>query len=184
MPQPGTPRLVAFLRAINVGGQHVVKMDALRGHFETLGLGNVETFIASGNVIFTSRSMDHAALERKIERALQSALGYEVKTFVRTGAEVAAIACYKPFSTAAMKNYAALNVGFLASPLEAAGLKALMTLKDDVHDFHVNGREVYWIRRKKQSESTMNNVRFEKLLKASLTFRGVNTIARLAERFR
>jgi uncharacterized protein (DUF1697 family) len=45
------PRYIALLRAINVGG-HLVKMDALRRHFEELGFDPVETFIASGNVMF------------------------------------------------------------------------------------------------------------------------------------
>ena len=49
------PRFIAFLRAINVGG-HNVTMKELRGLFEALGLKSVETFIASGNVIFESRS--------------------------------------------------------------------------------------------------------------------------------
>src|SRR6185369_8391120 len=61
------PKYVAFLRAINVGG-HVVKMDQLRALFEALGFANVETFIASGNVIFDSKSKNVAALERKIDR--------------------------------------------------------------------------------------------------------------------
>jgi len=59
------PKFIAFLRAINVGG-HVVKMDQLRRFFEALGFANVETFIASGNVIFESKSKDPAALQRQI----------------------------------------------------------------------------------------------------------------------
>jgi uncharacterized protein (DUF1697 family) len=175
----GMQRLIAFLRAINVGG-HVVKMDALRGHFENLGCTDVETFIASGNVVFSSRAANLPALERKIEKALHEALGYEVKTFVRTQAEIRALAGYQPFPADAMANCTSLNVGFLAGPLDAAAMKALMALKTDIDDFHVNGREVFWICRKQQSESTMSNMRFEKMLKVSVTFRGVNTIARLA----
>jgi uncharacterized protein (DUF1697 family) len=45
------PKYVAFLRAINVGG-HTVKMDHLRRLFEALGFTNVETFIASSDVVF------------------------------------------------------------------------------------------------------------------------------------
>jgi uncharacterized protein (DUF1697 family) len=184
MPSARPVRLVAFLRAINVGGAHVVKMDALRAHFEALGFTSVETFIASGNVVFSSRATDLAAVERKIEKGLQSALGYEVKTFVRTDAEIATIAAHKPFAAAAMKSCVALNVGFLAAALDPAAVKTLMGLKTEIDDFHVNGREVYWICKKRQSESTMNNVRFEKLMKASATFRGVKTIARLLERLK
>ena len=75
--RPGTPekghRYVAFLRAINVGGR-VGKMAALKGLFERLKLADVETFIASGNVIFTSAS-DAQRLERLIEGALEKVLG-------------------------------------------------------------------------------------------------------------
>jgi uncharacterized protein (DUF1697 family) len=60
------PRYVAFLRAINVGG-HIVKMDYLRSLFEELGFTNVETFIASGNVVFDSSYKNPASLEKKIE---------------------------------------------------------------------------------------------------------------------
>ena len=173
------PRFVAFLRAINVGG-HVVKMDVLRAHFDALGFTDVETFIASGNVVFASPTKNLTTLERTIEKRLHAALGYEVKTFVRRCADVAAIAGYKPFAAPAMKSAGALSVGFLAAPLDAAAMKALMSLKTDIDDFHVNGREVYWICKKKQSDSTMSNVRFEKLLKVGVTFRGMNTIVRLA----
>ena len=63
-------RYVAFLRAINVGG-HTVRMEALRREFESLGATNVETFIASGNVIFDTARRNAAALERAIEEHLQ-----------------------------------------------------------------------------------------------------------------
>ena len=89
-------RYVAFLRAINVGGRRV-KMDHLRKLFEALGTSNVETFIASGNVIFDSEADDPRVLERKIEDHLQESLGYEVATFVRSTSELAGIARYRPF---------------------------------------------------------------------------------------
>ena len=45
-------RYIAFLRAINVGGNNIVKLGRLRKFFEGEGFINVETFIGSGNVIF------------------------------------------------------------------------------------------------------------------------------------
>ena len=65
------PRYIAFLRAINVGG-HNVKMTQLRTLFEELECSNVETFIASGNVIFNSPSTNVQQIERQIERHLIS----------------------------------------------------------------------------------------------------------------
>jgi len=85
------PKYVAFLRAINVGG-HTVKMDHLRLIFEAMGLKNVETFIASGNVIFDSTAKNSKALESKIEEFLQERLGYQVATFIRSTSEVGNIA--------------------------------------------------------------------------------------------
>jgi uncharacterized protein (DUF1697 family) len=173
---------MAFLRAINVGG-HNVTMEELRGLFGALGFTSVETFIASGNVIFESRSTDTSAMQQRIEDRLLKSLGYEVKAFIRTDAEVAAIARYKPFKESQLRGAGAFCVGFLAEPLAAEGRKSVMALKTDIDDFHVNGREVYWLCTKKQSDSTFSNVRFEKLTKARVTFRGVNTVAKLATKY-
>ena len=76
------PRLIAFLRAINVGG-HTVTMEELRGHFGALGFKDVETFIASGNVIFTSPVKDTVALQRRIEDRLRESLAIKDLRFVR-----------------------------------------------------------------------------------------------------
>src|SRR5215831_8752107 len=85
------PKYVAFLRAINVGGR-TVKMEELRRIFDAIGFSNVETFIASGNVIFDSKSKATRAIEQKIETALLKSLGYAVDTFVRAIPELTRIA--------------------------------------------------------------------------------------------
>jgi uncharacterized protein (DUF1697 family) len=175
------PRYVAFLRAINVGG-HVVKMNVLREQFEALGFTDVETFIASGNVLFSSRIKNVPALERRIEGLLKAALGYEVATFVRTCDEVSAMAAYAPFPRAMVRTAVSVWVGFLAAPMPPAAQKALQALETPFDTFHVNGREIYWLRRKKQSESTLSNTVIERALKARCSFRGMNTIVRLRSR--
>ena len=147
------PRLVAFLRAVNVGGR-TATMDQLRTAFRALGFEDVETFIASGNVIFRSRSSGIPSLQRKIEARLRDVLGYEVTTFLRTDAQVAAIARYRPFPPAELRTAVALNVGFTAEPLGPTGRKTLLALRTEIDDFHVHGAEVYWLCKRKQSEST------------------------------
>ena len=173
------PRLIAFLRAINVGG-HTVTMERLRKEFEALGLKDVETFIASGNVIFTSRSADLPALEKKIEARLRASLGYEVATFLRTDAEVAAVAGCQPFPAAQIEDGATVYVGFVERTLDAAAARAVMTFKTETDDFRVKGREVYWLRKTRDSDSPFKYVSLEKKLKIRATFRGLNTVARLA----
>jgi len=174
------PRYVAFLRAINVGGSHLVKMDDLRREFEKLGFTEVQTFIASGNVIFTTPSKDGKALERRIEERLQKAFGHEVRTFVRTESEVARIAAYAPFKPAQIRAAAVFCVGFLEAPLKPDAVKAVMSLRTADDDLHVNGRELYWISKKGQGQAEFSNALLEKTLKARSTFRGVNTVVKLA----
>ena len=177
------PKYVAFLRAINVGG-HTVKMDHLRGCFEALGFSNVETFIASGNVVFDSPARSTKALERKIEASLLKSLGYAVSTFIRSTAELAAIARYQPFADAELEAAGyTLYVGFMAaSPAEAAK-KKLLSLATKVDDFHVNGNEVYWLCRTKFSGSEFSGGRLEKILGLSATLRNSTTVRRLAAKY-
>lgn len=175
-------RYIAFLRAINVGG-HTVKMDELRVLFASMGFSAVETFIASGNVIFTTAAADAPALQQRIEGELQRALGYAVATFLRTDAEVTAVARYTPFPPAVMATAGALNVAFLSEPLTAQDEEKVMALRTGIDDFHVHGREVYWLCQTKQSESTFSNVLFERVIGKRATFRGMNTVQKLAAKY-
>lgn len=176
------PRYIAFLRAINIGG-HTVKMDELRRLFEELGFSQVETFIASGNVIFTADNADAKTLETQIAAHLRESLGYEVVTFLRTDAETVAVAHYKPFSDEQLAAASVLNIAFLAEPLNEEGKQTLETFRTDLDDFHTHGREVYWLCRVRQSESKFSTNLFERLLKAKATFRNVNTVRRLAAKY-
>ena len=177
------PRYVAFLRAINVGGRNIVKMDFLRRLFESLGFSNVETFIASGNVVFETASKNAQALERKIEATLRAALGYDVATFIRTDAELIAVASYKPFSQSDLDGAAALNIAFLADGLDNQASQRLMALRTEIDDLHFHGREVYWLCRKRQSGSKISNAVIEKALGQKSTMRGANTIKKMAAEY-
>ncbi len=175
-------RWIAFLRAVNVGG-HTVKMDHLRQLFESLGYSSVETFIASGNVVFEAASKNAGLLEKKIENRLREALGYEVATFTRTDAELADIANYKPFPQPELDVAVALNIAFLADTLDDPSRKKLMALRTEIDTFHVHGREIYWLCRKKQSESTFSNAVLEKTLRRPSTLRGANTVKKMAAKY-
>ena len=173
------PRLFAFLRAINVGG-HTVTMAKLRTIFQDLGYADVETFIASGNVMFTSGSKNVAAKEKRIAIRLEDELGYEVATFIRTAAELVAVADHRPFPEARTRGAGAYCIGFMAQPLDASGKRALNALTTEVDEFKTHGREVYWICKKRQHESKFGNVAFERATGAKITFRGAATVAKLA----
>jgi uncharacterized protein (DUF1697 family) len=180
--EAGNVRYVAFLRAINVGG-HTVTMARLKQIFEGMGFSDVETFIASGNVIFATPMKDAARLKKKIEAQLEKVLGYEVTTFLRSDAEVARIAAGTPFPAAKVKASKTLLVGFMDAPFSSDTAKSWLALKTGADDFHSDGREVYWLCRDGQGQSKYFNTSFEKMLKIRLTFRNMNTVVRLAAKY-
>lgn len=173
------PRYVAFLRAVNVGGR-IVKMEELRRIFERAGHADVETFIASGNVVFSTRSTATATVERALEGTLREALGYEVPVFVRSAAEVAAAAAHRAFSEADVAKAGAYLVAFTRAPLDAAGKKGLASLESSIDRFVARGREIYWLSTPKQSESKLTLVKFERAIGQPATMRSMTSAGKLA----
>lgn len=171
-------RYIAFLRAINVGGR-VVKMDRLRKLFETMGFTGVETFIASGNVIFDSPSTDAAALEAGIEDSLRRAFGYEVGVFLRTAGEVKAAAAHGPFDRA---DGCTVYVVFLKSRADKALTRKVLALQTGADEFHVRKREIYWMSRGSISKSPAA-VPFAKAFGALGTMRNITTVRKLAAKY-
>ena len=174
-------KAIAFLRAINVGG-HTVKMDHLRGLVEALGFSGVETFIASGNVIFETPVEDRRSLEQQIEGHLRQALGYEVATFIRTAAELAAVAAHQPFpAVEAASNM--LYIGFLQAPPSDNTRQKLLALQTPLDEFHVNARELYWLCRTSISQSAVSGAKLERALGMPTTLRNVTTVRKLASKY-
>ena len=171
-------RYVALLRAINITGR-TVKMDRLRELLAEPGLTNVSTYIASGNVLFDA---DDAAetLEERIEAHLRDALGFEVATFLRTPAQIAAIAAQQPFAKKEMEDAFGLMVAFLKQTPDDAATARLMTYRRASDDFAVHGREVYWLRRTQQSETNFAGATLERALRAPATVRNSTTVRKLA----
>ena len=93
-------RFVALLRAVNVGGTGKLPMSELKAMCEASGFTQVQTYIASGNVVFSS---SHAAAEVKsrLEARLQRYAGKPVRVVVRTAAQMAAVLASNPYSKAA-----------------------------------------------------------------------------------
>ena len=173
-------RYVALLRAINVGG-HTVKMDVLRKHFSRMGFANVETFIASGNVIFDAKEDEPTALEARIAFELENSLGYAVATFLRTSAELSAIVRHRPFEPDVIDpEQHALYVGFLQRKPGADAARKIVALRTAVDEFHVHRRELYWGCRGRFSDSAVSGGILERTIAMPLTMRNVTTVRKLA----
>jgi uncharacterized protein (DUF1697 family) len=178
------PNYAAFLRAINVGG-HTVKMETLRGLFEALGFSNVETFIASGNVVFDSgHSSDPKALERQIEDSLKAALGYSVATFIRTLPGLAELARYQPFPASSLAaEGSGVYIAFVASSLSPQAEQKLLAFNSQADVFHVHGCEIYWLRQGRFSESEFSGALLEKTIGMPATVRNSTTILKMVSKY-
>lgn len=173
-------KYAAFLRGVNVGGHHIVKMEELRRIFAALdAVENVKTYIQSGNVIFeTSAATDSAALAEKIEQELGAALGFEVKTMLRTFAELEEIAAANPFKEpeAGAKTY----VCFLSAAPDAEAKNSLLALANDFEAFRFRSREMYClIRPGKPGKELFSNNFIEKRLKVAATTRNTATVDKI-----
>ena len=173
-------RYVAFLRGINLGGRRVTG-EQLCAPLRELGLTEVSSFLASGNVVFDAASPDD--LESRIEAALEAALGYTVEAFVRDGAEVSEVAARQPFPAAAISaSTGKPQVTFLRQAPAPAEVEAALAHDSDDDRVAVIGREWYWLPSGGISQSLLDVRAIERALGRGTT-RTHNTVARLHARF-
>jgi uncharacterized protein (DUF1697 family) len=128
---------VALLRAVNVGGTGKLAMSELKAMCEELGFGAVRTYIASGNVVFTSRKSE-AAVKAALEKRLQAYAGKPVGVLVRSAAEMAQVAADNPFPKAAPNRTVAV---FLDGKPPKDALGAVRGQKDE--EIKLGRREIY-----------------------------------------
>ena len=115
----------ALLRGINVGGNNLIKMADLKRCFEELGLGDVTTYIQSGNVLFEAAEVlaygrGPADLSARIEEALSEWFGYRARIVLRSHGQMRAIVADAPAGFGSQPDRYRYDVVFLRAPLTAA----------------------------------------------------------------
>jgi uncharacterized protein (DUF1697 family) len=129
--------LIALLRAVNVGGTGKLPMSDLKAMCEELGFADVRTYIASGNVVFTSRKSE-AAVKSALEKQLEAYAGKPVGVLVRTADEMAKILADNPFPKLAPNRTMAV---FLDRAPPADTLATIRGQKDE--KIRLGTREIY-----------------------------------------
>jgi uncharacterized protein (DUF1697 family) len=157
-------------------------MDRLRTLFEELGLKDVSTFIASGNVVFSTDSGDTDELRERIESHLLHELGYEVATFLRSPEELAAIAAWDLPEPATRKPaFASHYVIFLAARAPESLRLALSRLNSEMDHFHFSETEIHWLIQGKLSDSSLFGPGLDRAMRGvQKTMRNMNTLQRIA----
>jgi uncharacterized protein (DUF1697 family) len=161
-------RYFAFLRAINVTGRNVLRMDDLRELCTSIGFANVRTLLASGNVVFEAK---RKPTEKQIAEAIREAAGLDIKVMLRNEAELRSAVERNPFNP--VRDPARLLVFFLDRA------PAGRIVYSGPETFHVDGREVYvdYVNGVGTSKLTSNLI--ERSLGVSGTARNWNTVTKL-----
>jgi uncharacterized protein (DUF1697 family) len=128
---------VALLRAVNVGGTGRLPMSELKVMCEEIGLASVRTYIASGNVVFSSGKSE-AAVKTALEKRLEAYAGKPVGVLVRSAAEIARVLSDNPFPNAAPNRTVAV---FLDRPPPADTLAGARGRCDE--EMRLGRREIY-----------------------------------------
>lgn len=169
-------RVVAFLRAINVGGRFI-RMPDLLAHFRALGHDSAWSFIQSGNVVLEAAHEPTPQQVQALEDALAERLGFRSEVFLRTEAQLAAVverAAAWRTRLEAMPDAGTqceVNVLFLAAPLTAPATSAVAGFDTEIDRFALEGGEVYWRCLRRQSESRFSGAMFERRFKTRITVR-------------
>jgi uncharacterized protein (DUF1697 family) len=161
---------VALLRAVNVGGTGRLPMSTLKQMCEEVGLRQVRTYIASGNIVFKSDT-EEAEIKSALEGRLQAYAGKPVGVLVRLAGEMAAVLARNPFQGEPGNRTVAL---FVDDPLPADALDHATGLRRE--QLRLGKREIYIF-----YGDGMANSRLRIPAANAGTARNMNTIAKLVE---
>jgi uncharacterized protein (DUF1697 family) len=176
-------RYVAFLRGMNLGNRRI-KNPELVAHFEGMGLEEVATFRASGNVVFVDPAGEsESKLQKRLENELDERLGYDVAVFLRSAEEVAAIAARDPFPAKAVKaSKGKPQVVLLGRKPTAKAKEAVEELCPEGDLMVIEDRELHWLPTVGLSETEVDTKALDKAL-GKATTRTAGTIEQIAAKY-
>lgn len=172
---------ISLLRGINLGAHYKIKMPDLTVLYESLGLTNVQTYVQSGNVVFTSEETDRARLEETIKAKIEEVYGYNVPVLVLAADELRRIAQANPFLTERNADPAHLHVTFLAHPPDDERVRGFVPPMSGEDEFILVGSAIYLFCPNGYGRTKLTNNLFENKLKVAATTRNWRTVGTLVE---
>lgn len=173
-------KFIALLRGINVSGQKKIKMSDLKTLFEKAGFQNVETYIQSGNVIFSAKEKSKSKLEAKISSAIKSKYGFDVRIIVVTPDEIEYVIKNNPFIKK-KKETEKLYVTFLSEKPLTDNTDKLSSINYSPEEYIIDGTYIYLFVPNGYGKAKLSNNLFENKLKVLGTTRNLKTIKALLE---
>lgn len=169
-------RWVVLLRAVNLGSRNKVPMAKLRALLEGTGYGDVQTYIASGNVLLDG-PRSGAAVARELERIVAAEFGVDTIAIVRKPAELAALVSDHPFGRDTSRSH----VVFLAKRPSKKAAEELAAADHSPDRGVLAGKELYVQYGAGVQNARLSAARLERMLGVPATHRNWRTVAALAE---
>jgi uncharacterized protein (DUF1697 family) len=173
-------KAVALLRAVNVGGTGKIAMADLKAFAVDIGLGEPETLLQSGNLLFDAGGKSPATLEKLLEKEAASRLDLKTDFMVRTGKDLAAVRKHNPFTKQARSDPGFLHVHFLKSRATAADVKTLVAAIKGPEQVDGSGAEIFIFYPDGAGHSKLTSAVIARHLGTSGTSRNWNTVTKLA----
>ncbi len=173
--------VISMLRGVNLAGHRKVQMSELKALYESLGLGNVQTYINSGNVIFKTSGRDLTRLGKKIEDAIESRFGFRSDVILRTPAEMREVIARNPFASRPDLEPSRMAVSFLAGEPSREAVEKVLAIKAEPEELRISGRELYLYFPNGMARPKLSMALVERTLKTPGTSRNWNTVRKLLE---
>jgi uncharacterized protein (DUF1697 family) len=170
---------IALLRGINVSGQKKIKMADLKIHFEALGYDQVQTYIQSGNVVFSAEPTDQKMVAGQIREQIKSVYGFDVPVMVKSLKEFTGVVKHNPFTDERYHQDQQIYVTFLGEAPTAENLQRLEDISYPNEEYQVDGTTIYFFSSQGYGRAKMNNNFFENKLKVTATTRNWKTVNQL-----
>ncbi|MDR1575865.1 MAG: DUF1697 domain-containing protein [Treponema sp.] len=174
-------KYLALLRGINVGGNNIIKMDALKTAFEEMRFAGVKTYIQSGNVIFSAAENDKAKLTAKIEKQLSKKFGFEARVAVLTFDELRTAAAEIPPEFGQEPKEYRYDMWFLKEPAKPDDVMRCVKIREGVDRVYKGKKVIYASRLNSMAGKSYLTKIIQEPVYQYMTIRGLNTTQKLLE---
>lgn len=170
---------ISILRGINVSGQKLIKMEALKRMYSNLKFENIQTYLQSGNVIFFTLATDLKILENQITSQIEKEFGFDVPVIVLEVEWLKEIINQNPFAKDTQKDVSFLHVTFLADQPKEIDRKSIEDKKQSGEEIELAKNAVYLYCPNGYGKTKLNNNFLESKLKVKATTRNWKTVNEL-----
>lgn len=172
--------IIAMLRGVNVGGHNKIKMETLRAICGALKFEGAQTYVQSGNVVFTTKERNLSTVGKRLEDGIEKELGFRPTVILRTAEEMREVIGRNPLVGRKNLDPAKLAVIFFAEALLQETRKQLEAIRVGPEEIHAHERELYIYFPDGQGQSKLPAA-MERVTKKTGTARNWNSVTKMME---